>query len=117
MLHSAIFDKVIIINQEDGSRANPTIICAGSKDENGNQCKSESRITFRTTENQCAIDVSNTEPEDTGTWILTAVTMNNNGQTQVRNIFSKITLCEKNPAHSFSYFTIFRDKCLYYFTN
>jgi len=71
-----------ISEKESGSKADPTILCAGSQDENGNQCKSESRITYRTTENQCAIDVSNTEPEDTGKWLLTAVTLSNSGQTQ-----------------------------------
>ena len=71
--------------------ADPTILCTGGSDDSGKACQSEPRLTFRNTENSCGIDVSNTEPEDTGRWILTAVTLTSSGSTQVsKNIFMHV---------------------------
>ena len=73
-----------ISEKNQGSSAGPTILCSGGTDSNGRQCSTDTRLTFRTSENTCAIDISNSKPEDTGRWILTAVTLNSNGlQTQV----------------------------------
>ena len=72
-----------ISEKTEGSLANPTVLCTGDKDSSGRQCTSDSRVTFRTSENTCAIDVSNTKPEDTGRWILTAVTLSNSNQMSV----------------------------------
>jgi len=72
-----------ISEKNQGSSAGPTILCSGGTDSNGRQCSTDTRLTFRTSENTCAIDISNSKPEDTGRWILTAVTLNSNGlQTQ-----------------------------------
>ena len=82
-----------ISEKTQGSSANPTILCSGGTDSNGRQCSTDTRITYRSSDNTCAIDVSNSKPEDTGEWYLTAVTLNKNGQgTQVRFFFRKLYL-------------------------
>ena len=74
-----------ISEKNQGSSAGPTILCSGGTDSNGRQCSTDTRLTFRTSDNTCAIDISNSKPEDTGRWILTAVTLSSNGlQTQVK---------------------------------
>ena len=72
-----------ITEKTQSSLADPSITCSGDKDSSGRQCQDDTRVTFRTSENTCAIDVSNTKPEDTGRWILTAVTLSNSGQVNV----------------------------------
>ena len=86
-----------ISEKNQGSSAGPTILCSGGTDSNGRQCSTDTRLTFRTSENTCAIDISNSKPEDTGRWILTAVTLNSNGlQTQVRTYVDFMTHESRN---------------------
>lgn len=78
-----------ITEETQGSSANPTILCASGKDDNGRQCVSETRVTYRNSQSTCALDVASSEPEDTGKWILAAVTLSSNGQ-QVQVISSRL---------------------------
>lgn len=71
-----------ISEKEQGSSSDPTILCSGGIDSNGQTCQDDTRVTFRTSETSCAIDVSNTEPKDTGKWTLSAMTMTSSGSTQ-----------------------------------
>merc|ERR1719361_1540543 len=72
-----------ITEQQQGSSANVDlgILCSSGNSNGGSStCADDSRITFRTGENTCAIDVTSTKPEDTGKWYLSAVTISSNGQ-------------------------------------
>ena len=53
----------------------PTYIrCTGSALEDfGRPCQQDQRVTFKSTESTCAIEVANTNPNDTGEWQLRAV--------------------------------------------
>ena len=39
----------------------------------GRPCQQDQRVTFKSTDSTCAIDVENTNPNDTGQWHLRAV--------------------------------------------
>lgn len=75
-----------VSEQSQGSMANPTIDCTGTKESSGEKCQMDTRVTFRNSQNMCGIDVSNTKPEDTGVWILTAMVSNANGQGTVSSL-------------------------------
>lgn len=76
-----------ISEKTQGSQANPTISCTGTPETAGKQCQSDSRLTYRNSDSMCSIDVSNTKPEDTGRWYLTAVVFQANGQGTTVGLF------------------------------
>ncbi len=81
---SCIWRHTDPITEKEEGYNDPGLVCTGGISDGGNgQCKDDTRVTLRTTESSCSIDVSNTEPTDTGRWVLTAVTLSNSGQTQV----------------------------------
>ena len=45
----------------------------GALEDFGRPCQQDQRVTFKSTDSTCAIDVENTNPNDTGQWHLRAV--------------------------------------------
>ena len=82
-----------ISEKDQGYASAEAVLCTGTSESNGKQCQDESRVTFRGSINTCAIDVTNTKPEDTGRWTLTAVTLSSTGQHNVIHDF-RAQLCQ-----------------------
>lgn len=83
-----------ISEQNQGTSAEPTIMCSGSPETTGRQCTDDTRVTYRTSTSTCAIDVTLPKPEDTGKWYLSAVTFKGSSNQQVlylRNIATGVT--------------------------
>ena len=86
-----------ISEKNQGSSAGPTILCSGGTDSNGRQCSTDTRLTFRTSENTCAIDISNSRPEATGRGLFSAVTLYSNAlQPQVCTYVDSMTHESRN---------------------
>lgn len=56
-----------------GQTITSDISCSSSKESSGQNCKDESRVQFTYSGNKCGIIISDTQPEDTGSWRLNAV--------------------------------------------
>ena len=70
--------------EEDGMNSPNAINCIGTPGNSGSACQDDSRVIFKVNGSECAIDVLNTKPEDTGNWYMTAVYLSNhNPQPQV----------------------------------
>ena len=72
------------MNDGRGSSSDWDIKCSGSASTDGESCDMDTRVKYSFQGTKCGIEVSNSEPEDTGKWRLNAIGLANSGSgTQV----------------------------------
>lgn len=62
-----------------GNQDYADILCSGGTESQGLTCQDDTRVRYDTTDTQCAITISNTEPEDSGIWTLMGATLGSTG--------------------------------------
>ena len=63
------------LNEQQGKNYVPDIDCSYASASQGGNCQSDSRITGQVSQTTCSISVSNSKPEDTGTWTAAVTTV------------------------------------------
>ena len=72
------------MNDGRGSSSDWDIKCSGSASADGESCDMDTRVKYSFQGSKCGIEISNSEPEDTGKWRLNAIGLANSGSgTQV----------------------------------
>ena len=68
----------------EGKTNDADITCSAGKDQNGQNCQEDSRIQYSFSGSKCSIQISDSQPEDTGKWKIAAVGFDSSGG-KVRN--------------------------------